>query len=67
MWLCMYMRRALFLAHRARTRVGQEIDEDILRLESEHVIACFRKPGFTRITRDQADRLSHFNAEGFGG
>ena len=60
-------RRPLLGAHRAGAGVGQQVDEDVLCVEGEEVVARRLKRGFALFARDQADRFNRLDAKRFGG
>lgn len=58
--------RPLVLAHRARARIGQQVDENILGLKREDVVTGGLNGGLALGRRWQADGFDGFDAEGFG-
>ena len=55
----------LAVAHGAGARVGQQVNVDILRPETEKVVACLMEGHPALLTARQADAFDHLDAEGF--
>ena len=51
--------------HCASARVSQQVDEHVLSLHKEQVIACYHKRRFAFLAGDVTNRLDGFNTEWF--
>ena len=58
-------RRPLAVAHRARARVGQQVDRHLVRTQLEEVVVSFADPGLALFARRGADRFGHLDLVGF--
>ena len=54
-------RRPLAVAHRARARVGQQVDGHLVGAQLEEVVVRLANPGFALLARGGADGLGHLD------
>ena len=57
--------RPLAVAHRTRSRIGQQVDRDLIAAQFEEVVAGFADPCLAFGARGGADGLGHFDLVGF--
>ncbi len=58
-------RAPLRRAHGRRATIGQQIDQHVIRMQLEQIVARIFQQSFALVSRGHADRLDRFDAEGF--